>query len=60
MVVTAGIDTVVCASDCNGEYPVVFPEDREEIERLVLELPPEEWFWNGETLDQLREKLAGA
>ncbi len=39
MVVTPGIDTVVCASDCNGEYPVVFPEDREEIERLVLELP---------------------
>ena len=60
MVVTPGIDTVVCASDCNGEDPVVFPEDREEIERLVPELPPEERFWNGETLDQLREKLAGA
>jgi hypothetical protein len=57
MVVTPGIDTVVCLSDCNGEYPVVFPEDREEIERLVLELPPKERSWKGETLDQLREKL---
>jgi len=58
MVVTPGIDTVACLSDCNGEYPVVFPDDREEIERLVLELPPEQRIWKGETLDQLREKLA--
>jgi hypothetical protein len=41
MLVTPEIDTVVCLSDCNGEYPLVFPEDREEIERLVPRAAPE-------------------
>jgi hypothetical protein len=55
MLVTPGIDTVVCDSVCNGEYPVVFPEDREAIEQL-LQQPREKRNWSGETLDELCAK----
>jgi hypothetical protein len=37
---TPGLETVVC-STCSGEFPARFPDDREEIERLLLARPNE-------------------
>jgi hypothetical protein len=56
MLITAGIDTVVRDAVWNGEYPVVFPEDREAIEQLLLQQPREKRNWSGETLDELCAK----
>ncbi len=60
MMVTPGIQTFVCLGSCGNEYPVVFPDDREAIEELLLRQPRQNRNWSGETLEELRTKLAQA
>lgn len=53
---TPGLDTVVCTG-CSLEHPVAFPDERVEIERiLLLRTDPTDRNWVGESLDQLRRE----
>jgi hypothetical protein len=53
---TPGLPTVVC-STCSGEFPARFPQDRAEIERLLLKRPKaENRTWEGQTLEELRRE----
>ena len=53
---TPGLDTCVC-STCSGEFPIHFPSDRDEIERVLLKNPdPDRRNWKpGESLDGLQQ-----
>jgi hypothetical protein len=57
MLATPGLDTVVCSGNCGLEYPVAFPGEREQIERVLLLRPRENRNWSaGETIDALRSE----
>lgn len=51
---TPGLETVVCMGMCGVEYPVRFPDDREQIEEILLLRTSENRNWTGETVDELR------
>jgi hypothetical protein len=51
---TPGLDTIICPGSCGLEYPVTFPDDREQIEEILLLRPVENRHWTSESLGELR------